>query len=70
MNTLSANDFISMLPFLIPILIIQLVLMIIAIRKIIKQKQFRYLNKYAWLIIVILFQFLGPISYFILEREG
>lgn len=60
------NEF---LPFLIPLLILQLILMITALIMIFKQEHFKYLNKPAWALIVILFNLLGPVLYFVLERR-
>lgn len=68
MNTLSMEQFIEILPLLAPILLLQLGLMILCVIKIVKQTKFTYLNKPIWLVIVILIQLIGPISYLVIER--
>lgn len=68
MNTLSMEQFIEILPLLTPILILQFGLMIFCVIKIVKQTKFTYLNKPIWLVIVILIQLIGPISYLVIER--
>lgn len=62
-------EFTELLPFLIPLIILQLILMITALVMILKQEHFKYLNKLTWAIIVIVFNLIGPIIYFVLERR-
>ncbi|MFC3418987.1 PLDc N-terminal domain-containing protein [Salinicoccus hispanicus] len=57
------------LPFLIPLFLLQLVLVATALVMIIRQQDFRYLNRMAWVIIVIILNIVGPILYFVLERR-
>ncbi|WP_342387840.1 PLDc N-terminal domain-containing protein [Salinicoccus bachuensis] len=57
------------LPFLIPLLLLQLVLTVTALVMIIRQQQFRYLNRVVWIIIVLVLNIIGPILYFVLERR-
>lgn len=59
----------ELLPFLIPLIIFQLLLMISALTMIVKQRRFRYLNRAAWVIIVVVFNIVGPVLYFVLERK-
>lgn len=68
MNTLSVEQFIELLPLLAPILLLQFGLMIFCVIKIVKQKNFTHLNKPIWLVLVILIQLIGPISYLLVER--
>lgn len=65
MNT----EFNELLPFLIPLFALQAILMITALIMIIRQKTFKYLNRFVWIIIVILLNIIGPIIYFVLERR-
>ncbi|MBP1041794.1 PLDc_N domain-containing protein [Vagococcus sp. BWB3-3] len=58
----------QLLPLLVPLLLIQLSLAIVAVVKIVKQTEFRYLNKASWLVIVLLLQFIGPACYFVFGR--
>jgi hypothetical protein len=58
----------EMLKFLAPILIIQLILVLVCIRSIIKD-EVNYLPKWAWVLIVCFFNFFGPIIYLIIGRK-
>jgi hypothetical protein len=64
------NDltFAQLMPLLIPIVLIQLGLMIAALWDMSQRKHTRG-PKVAWVFIVILVNFLGPIAYFALGRE-
>ena len=59
----------ELLPFLIPLIIFQLLLMISALTMIVKQRRFKYLNRVAWIIIVVVFNIVGPVLYFVMERR-
>lgn len=59
----------ELLPFLIPLIIFQLLLMISALAMIVKQRRFKYLNRAAWIIIVVVFNIIGPVLYFVMERK-
>ncbi|MGO1922236.1 MAG: PLDc N-terminal domain-containing protein [Jeotgalicoccus sp.] len=59
----------ELLPFLIPLIIFQLLLMISALAMIVKQRRFKYLNRAAWVVIVVVFNVVGPVLYFVLERK-
>ncbi|MEK4556053.1 MULTISPECIES: PLDc N-terminal domain-containing protein [Jeotgalicoccus] len=59
----------ELLPFLIPLMILQLLLMISALTMIIQQRRFKYLNRAVWIIIVIVFNIVGPVLYFVMERK-
>lgn len=65
MNT----EFNELLPFLIPLFALQAILMITALIMIIRQETFKYLNRFVWVLIVLLLNIIGPIIYFILERR-
>lgn len=62
------EQFIDYLPLFIPILIIQLTLAIIALVHVLKHPNYRFGNKYFWIIIVLLVQIIGPVFYFVLGR--
>lgn len=59
----------ELLPFLIPLMILQLLLMISSLTMIIQQRRFKYLNRAVWIIIVIVFNIVGPVLYFVMERK-
>lgn len=63
------NEINELLPFLIPLLALQMILMVTALVMAVRQETFRYMNKAAWIIIIILFNLIGPILYFVLERR-
>lgn len=68
MNTLSMSQFIEILPLLAPIILIEIGLMIFSLVKVLKQTQFKYLNKVIWIVIVVFIQIIGPIIYLVVER--
>ena len=59
----------ALMPFLIPLIILQLLLMVSALTMIARQRRFKYLNRAAWIIIVVVFNIVGPVLYFVLERK-
>ena len=56
------------LPLLIPIIIIELTLMILALRHVLKHRTYRFGNRVFWVIVVVLFQIIGPVLYFTVGR--
>ena len=56
------------LPLLIPIVIIEIVLMVIALIDLVKQPRTRG-PKWAWVLIIVFINLIGPILYFILGRK-
>jgi len=67
--TASFEKLSEILPFIIPIVLLQLTLMIVALVDLIRREKTRYLPKWAWAIIIILGELIGPIIYFIFGRE-
>jgi hypothetical protein len=63
------ESFLEFLPYIIPLVLLQLTLMIVAMVDLIRREKTRYLPKWAWAIIIILGELIGPIIYFILGRE-
>lgn len=59
----------ELLAFLIPLILLQAVLMITALVMIIRQQEFKYLNKPLWILIAVFLNLLGPVLYFVLERR-
>ncbi len=55
-------------PFLIPILLIQFGLMIVALYDLIQRERTRG-PKWLWVLIIVLVNLIGPIIYFVLGRE-
>lgn len=58
------------IPFLIPLLLLQAVLAITALVMLIQQDRVRYMNKLIWAIIILVFNLIGPILFFVLERRA
>lgn len=60
----------QLLPFLIPLVLVELILLIITIRHILTHDHYKRGTRLLWLIIVIAgMQFWGPVLYYILGRE-
>lgn len=60
----------EMLPFLIPIVVVEFVLLFVTLRHILTHKQYKRGSRGLWLIIVIVgMNFVGPILYFLLGKE-
>lgn len=63
-------DFKTILPFLIPLIIVQFGLLFYTIHHVLKQDKFKIGTKKTWLLVVILLMnFIGPILYFIFGKE-
>ena len=63
------QQLIKFLPFIIPLVILQLILMIVALVDLSKREKVRWLPKWLWAIIIILGELLGPIVYLVAGRE-
>lgn len=59
---------IEYLPFLIPVIIIELALAIFALIHVLKHPNYRFGNKMIWIIVVLFIQIIGPIVYFVFGR--
>jgi len=57
------------IPFLIPIIIIELVLAITALVHVLKHPNYRFGTKVFWILFVLFIQIIGPIIYFAFGRE-
>jgi hypothetical protein len=58
----------ELLPFLIPIVLIELALIVAALVDLIRRDQTRG-PKWLWVIVILFFNFIGPIIYFVVARE-
>ena len=56
------------LPFLIPIIAIQLTLVVVALIDWMKRPETRG-PKWLWLVLILFVQWIGPIAYFVYGRE-
>lgn len=60
----------ELLPFLIPLIIVEFALLGYTLRHILTHKNYKYGNRTLWLIITIVgMNFIGPILYFIIGKE-
>jgi len=57
------------IPFLIPIILIELVLAITALVHVLKHPNYRFGTKVFWILFVLFIQIIGPIIYFAFGRE-
>ena len=63
------DTIVEILPFLIPLLILQLVLLIVALVDLIKRQKVRGDNKVIWALLIVLVNIIGPVVYLIFGRE-
>lgn len=60
----------EMLPFLIPLIIAQFLLLAFTIRHILTHETYKRGNRTLWLIVAIVgMEFIGPVLYFVLGRD-
>jgi len=59
----------SYIPLLIPLVVIELTLLVIALVDLIRREQVRYFPKWVWALIIVLLNFIGPIAYLIVGRD-
>ncbi|HZD11285.1 MAG TPA: PLD nuclease N-terminal domain-containing protein [Candidatus Binatia bacterium] len=56
------------LPLIIPIIVIQLALIVLALRDLLGREHLRG-PRWMWVLIIVFLNLLGPILYFVLARE-
>lgn len=57
------------IPFLIPIILIELALAITALVHVLKHPNYRFGTKTFWILVVLFIQIIGPITYLAFGRE-
>jgi hypothetical protein len=62
-------DFMKYLPFIIPLLIIQLGLLVYPFIDLVRRKKVRFNNKWIWVAVILLGNLLGPIIYLLARGE-
>lgn len=62
------DELIQYLPYLFPYLLVSFTLSIIALVHVLKHDNYRFGNKWIWVLLVLLLQIIGPIAYFIVGR--
>ena len=63
------ESIIQMLPYLAPIIILNLILLVISLVDITKRKHVVGGNKIVWVLVTVLFQIIGPITYLVVGRK-
>jgi hypothetical protein len=58
----------AVLPFLIPIFLLELALLVIALRDLILRERTRG-PKWAWVLVIVLINIFGPLAYLLFGRE-
>jgi hypothetical protein len=61
-------DFTEMIPFLIPVALIQLSMQVYCIVDLVKREKVRFDNKLLWGAVIILFSIIGSAVYLVLGR--
>jgi hypothetical protein len=64
----SYEKFLQLLPYIIPIVLLQLTLMIVALVDLARREKTRG-PKWVWILVIVLGELIGPIIYFIFGRE-
>ena len=59
----------EMFPLLIPILVMDVILAVAAVRHILRHPHYRFGNRAMWLIISLIILMFGPIIYFVFGRK-
>lgn len=63
-------DIKEMLPFLIPLIIAEIILLTVTLRHILTHKNYKRGNRTLWVIVAIIgMEFIGPVIYFLLGKE-
>lgn len=64
------NEIREWIPFLIPLVIVELLLLVITLRHILTHHHYRHGTRAMWLIITIVgMQLIGPVLYFLFGKE-
>ena len=59
----------DLLPFLIPIAVLQIALMVWALIDVVKRKHVNGGNKLVWILVIVLVNLIGPIIYLLIGRK-
>jgi len=64
----SLEQFTGLLPYIIPLVLLQLTLMIVALMDLIRREKTKG-PKWIWVLVIVFGELIGPIIYFIFGRE-
>ncbi|HJE18835.1 MAG TPA: PLDc N-terminal domain-containing protein [Aliicoccus persicus] len=56
-------------PILMPIFILQILLLLVTFIMCLFKREFNYLNKFKWLLVIVFVHMIGPLLFLILERD-
>lgn len=62
------NMLMEYLPFLLPLILIELVLALTALIHVLRHPHYKFGNKPVWIVGVLFFQIIGPVIYFVFGR--
>lgn len=62
------NTLFEIMPLLAPILLVDIILAVTAVRHILRHPRYRFGNKTMWLVIAVLLLLFGPIIYFVFGK--
>lgn len=68
MHTNNVQILIDYWPILLPVVLLEFGLMIAAVVHVLHHPHYRFGNKLLWLVIVVVFQIIGPVVYFVFGR--
>ena len=60
---------IQMLPYMVPLIILEIVLVVVALIDLAKRKRVTGGNKIIWILITVGIQFIGPVIYLVAGRK-
>jgi branched-subunit amino acid transport protein AzlD len=63
------DQLMSMLPLLLPIIILELVLIVVCLRDLVKRKEVLGGNKVVWALVIIFVQIIGAALYLFIGRK-
>jgi len=66
--TTSTERFMEILPYIIPLVLLQLTLMIVALVDLARREKTRG-PKWVWILVIVFGELIGPIVYFIFGRQ-
>ena len=69
MDQVGVQALLKYLPFIVPIVVIQLGLMLFALIDLVRRERVKHLPKWLWALIILFGQLIGPLVYLILGRE-
>ena len=59
----------QLIALLTPLILVELALVIFALRDLVKRKKVKGGNKWVWVALILVFYLIGPILYFVVGRE-